>query len=200
MIVTDHQAILDHAKAFGASAILSKADHKSGTDRIAELAESLQDYSRIINVQGDEPFIDPENIDRLVNLMIERNCDIATLAINQSNMVSLENPNVVKVVTELNGNALYFSRASIPFLRDKDSNFSFHWKKHIGIYGFKRDALLKITKLPSSSLEFIESLEQLRWLENGYQIQVGLVDRHENGIDTEEDLRNAIRYATDHDL
>lgn len=200
MIVIDHQSILDHAKTFGASTLLSKTVHHSGTDRIAEFAESIQDCSRIINIQGDEPFIDPANIDLLVNLMIEKNSEIATLAIEQDRSSNYENPNVVKVVTDKDGNAMYFSRAGIPFLRDPGTNNHFHWKKHIGVYGFKREVLLKITQLPPSALELTERLEQLRWLENGYKIQVGFVSHHENGIDTAEDLMAAIRYATDNNL
>ncbi len=195
IIATDHSTILNHATSFGANAILSKREHTSGTDRIAELAETFPEYSRIINIQGDEPFIDPGNIDFLVDLMIEKNCEIATLAINQTGIDSIDNPNFVKLVVDNEGHALYFSRATIPFLRDQQLNMQFQWKRHIGIYGFKRGTLLEITKLPPSSLEQIECLEQLRWLENGYRIQIGNVSQHANGIDTIEDLNNAIRFA-----
>lgn len=199
-IVTDHQLIYDHALSFGANIQLSKREHHSGTDRIAECLESEFSYSHVINVQGDEPFIDPKAIDFLVGQMIEKNCDIGTLANEMTGKEEYINPNIVKVVTNLKGEAMYFSRATIPFDREHLADFDFSWKKHVGIYGFKRNVLLELSQLPVSELEQSERLEQLRWLENGYKIQVGITKYKSLGIDIEHDLETAIQYAIRNNL
>ncbi len=199
-IITDHQSIIDHASSFGVKALMSKREHDSGTDRIAEYAESYTQYSHVINIQGDEPFIDPYNIDRLVELFRITNCDVATLAIKSNDQHEIRNPNIVKVVTDNEDTAMYFSRAPIPYFRDPESGMAFEWKRHIGIYGFKREVLLSICKLPIGTLERIERLEQLRWLQSGYRIKVDYTSSHANGIDTLEDLEAAIRYAETYSL
>jgi 3-deoxy-manno-octulosonate cytidylyltransferase (CMP-KDO synthetase) len=195
IIVTDHIEIYDHARNIGAEVVMSKKDHKSGTDRISEAVQVYLDYTHVVNIQGDEPFIDPTDIDKLTSLLINKQCEIASLATAIRDVSLINNPNVVKLVVDREGRALYFSRAGIPFMRDPSLNLEFNWIKHIGIYGFKREVLLLISQLPPSRLELIESLEQLRWLENGYQIFIEFVDHHAIGIDTEEDLNEAILYA-----
>lgn len=200
IIATDHNSIFEHVLSFGGEVILSKKEHTSGTDRISEIAETFQEYPFVINIQGDEPFIDPMNIEILVNLLVEKNCEIASLAVAMNDVSTIENPNIVKLVTDGMGRALYFSRSRIPFQRDLKISVPFKWKKHVGIYGFNRETLLKITQLAPSYLEQIESLEQLRWLENGYQIHIGMIDHHAIGIDTNEDLIQAIRYAENNNL
>ena len=196
LIATDSEILFNHASDFGAKCFLSKRNHESGTDRIAELAETISDAEFIINIQGDEPFLDPQHIEILCNSIQKSSSDIATLAVCIKGVEGIENPNTVKIVTDLTNQALYFSRAEIPFLRDRQTDLtSFGWLKHIGIYAFKREVLLNISKIEQTNLERIEKLEQLRWLQNGYSIQVALVDRHFIGIDTNEDYLNAIAYA-----
>jgi len=195
-IATDSELIFKHATDFGAECFLSNRIHESGTDRIAELAETITDAKYIINIQGDEPFIDPEHIEILCKSIQSSGSDIATLAVCNKGLDGINNPNSVKVVINLNNQALYFSRAEIPFLRDKNSDFtSFEWLKHIGIYAFRKKALLQVSKLEPTDLEHIEKLEQLRWLQNNYSVQVTIVDKHSIGIDTEQDYLNAIEFA-----
>jgi 3-deoxy-manno-octulosonate cytidylyltransferase (CMP-KDO synthetase) len=194
IIVTDHKIILEQVHNFGGKAVLSNPNHLSGTDRIAEAAVNKSHFDYIINIQGDEPFILPENIDLLTDLLVTRNCQIATLAIRRNDMEGFINPNQVKVLTDLNGRALYFSRAGIPFRRDQNDQ-PLIWQKHVGIYGFQREVLLAVTQLKESYLESQEKLEQLRWIENGYQIQVGMITGHGPGIDSPEDLIDAQRFA-----
>jgi len=200
-IATDSELIFDHATEFGAECFMSKLKHESGTDRIAELAETLSDTKFIINLQGDEPFINPKHIGILCDSIRLNQTDIATLAVRMQNSEGIDNHNVVKIVTSLTNQALYFSRASIPYLREKNTvSPNFEWLKHIGIYAFKREVLLKLAKSKPTTLERFEKLEQLRWLQHGYHIQVGLVDTHGIGIDTERDYLDAINYAKENRL
>ncbi len=200
IIVTDHQVIEEHARSFGAEVIRSKNEFISGTDRIAECAEVLEEFNYVVNIQGDEPFIDPENIDKLISLVLNSNCEIASLGMMITDSSERQNKNIVKLVTNLQDEAMYFSRSEIPYKRDlTEINFQV-WKRHLGIYAFKRSALLQITKLKPSLLEVTEKLEQLRWLENGYKIKIALVDNHATGIDTETDLLEAREYAELHKL
>jgi 3-deoxy-manno-octulosonate cytidylyltransferase (CMP-KDO synthetase) len=200
-IATDSELIFDHATEFGAECFLSKLKHESGTDRIAELAETLSDTKFIINLQGDEPFINPKHIEILCDSIRLNQTDIATLAVRLQNSEGIDNPNVVKIVTSLTNQALYFSRASIPYLREKNTESpNFEWLKHIGIYAFKHEVLLKLAKSKPTALEGFEKLEQLRWLQHGYHIQVGLVDAHGIGIDTERDYLDAINYTRENRL
>lgn len=201
LIATDSELILNHATDFGANCFVSKFKHESGTDRIAELAETISDAKFIINIQGDEPFINPQHIEVLCNAIRLNQSDIATLAVRMQHDDGIDNPNVVKIVTNLKNQALYFSRANIPFLRDTNMDLpAFEWLKHIGIYAFKREVLLKLAKSEPTALECFERLEQLRWLQNGYTIQVALVDKHFIGIDTNQDYLDAIDYARKHGL
>ncbi len=194
IVATDDARIFDHVISFGGNVKMTASNHPSGTDRIAEVAASMEDFNIIVNIQGDEPFIHPKQIESVINLF-EKNEDaeIATGVKLIENQSDIFNPNVVKCVFGKNGKALLFSRSPIPFLRNEEkenwdvSNFY----KHIGMYGFRRDTLLEITKLVPSRLEKLESLEQLRWLENGYEIFTTELPFNSFGIDTPEDLEKA---------
>jgi len=197
VVATDDGRIARIVEEFGGKAILTRSDHLSGTDRCAEALDVMgpRNWSRVINIQGDEPFIDPRAIDQLVaTLRRDGAPPISTLARPVSSPDQLFNPNVVKVVVSVSGRALYFSRHPVPFCRgaDLDRWMAMHaYFQHIGIYGFSAKALPEITGLPPSALEKAESLEQLRWLENDYQIAVGITDYQSVGIDTPEDLEKA---------
>lgn len=198
-IATDDQKIFDHAQSFGAKVEMTSADHQSGTDRIAELANKYLDWSIIVNVQGDEPFINPDDIDRAIEpFQHDPQIQMSSLFHRISNPDEIQNPNNVKVVTDINSNALYFSREAIPHLRDKDlGDFSetnsqkIEFKKHIGLYAYRRDILLSLSNLKQTKLEKAEKLEQLRALENQIAIKMIEVDSAPLGIDTEDDLAKA---------
>jgi 3-deoxy-manno-octulosonate cytidylyltransferase (CMP-KDO synthetase) len=182
LIATDDHRIARACEQFGAKWQMTRADHQSGTDRIAEVVAGIE-ADIIVNVQGDEPEIEPDNIDRLIKvLQQDSQADIATLAAVFGPVEDINNPNVVKVVVDNSGHALYFSRAAIPYLREKDTQPVY--RKHIGIYAYRRDALLELSQLPPSPLEQAEKLEQLRALENGMVITVADVKHAAVGIDT----------------
>ncbi len=195
VVATDDVRIFDHVQRFGAAVVMTNPAHPSGTDRCAEVALQYPSSNIIINVQGDEPFIQPQQIDLLVDTLLKSSqANIATLAkkIEQANF--LHNPNIVKVVFSELAGAIYFSRHPIPYIRGFAPEYwlehqSFY--KHIGLYGFRRDALLEIAGLSPTPLEKAESLEQLRWLEHGYRIAIGITDWETLGIDTPEDLEMA---------
>ncbi len=188
VIATDDMRIAKAAFDWGAEVALTSSRHGSGTDRIAEVAAKLKGAALIINIQGDEPLVDPKLIDRLVSeLRRDRKIDIITAANPFSNSAEASSPHQVKVVVDLSGRALYFSRAAIPFPRDSSASLKF--LRHQGIYGFRRDALLRFVKWKTSPLERAESLEQLRALENGVRVHV-LVTKHGSpGVDTPEDAK-----------
>lgn len=192
VVATDDVRIFDHVLAFGGQAMMTRNDHPSGTDRCAEVAASFPEAEIILNIQGDEPFIQPEQIRLLAETLLAAHpTGIATLAKKIASTEMLFNANVVKVVGSTQGRALYFSRHPIPYLRGhaQESWLERHdYFKHIGLYGFRRDTLMNITRLSPSPLERAESLEQLRWLENGYQIALGFTELETAGIDTPEDL------------
>ena len=180
---------------------MSKVEHLSGTDRIAEWARQNEGYTHLVNVQGDEPFIDPENINRLVELLLRSSCGIASLALERNEPEAIHNPNAVKVVTRLDGRALYFSRSPLPFLRAGNViEQGQYWFQHIGLYGFERLRLLEVSELEPSPLEKMESLEQLRWLQHGYDIAVETVKSHLPGIDTLDDYQQALNQAEQQNL
>jgi 3-deoxy-manno-octulosonate cytidylyltransferase (CMP-KDO synthetase) len=197
-VATDDDRIFKAVEAFGGKAVMTRNDHKSGTDRIEEAATKLgTDADVIINVQGDEPFIQPSQLATVKALFDDEQTQIATLGKPFETMEAAENANSPKIVTDVNGYALYFSRSVIPFVRGKERSewlASFPFVKHIGLYAYRRDVLRQITKLPQSPLEIAESLEQLRWLQNGYRIKVGLTDVETVGIDTPEDLQRAEEF------
>ena len=194
-VATDDDRIFQAVEAFGGRAVMTRADHKSGTDRIEEAAEKIGTTADvIINVQGDEPFIQPSQLQTVCQLFDDPRTQIATLGKPFETMDAVDNPNSPKIVTDIDGYALYFSRSVIPFVRGKEHGewlAQFPFLKHIGLYAYRRDVLAEITRLPQSPLEMAESLEQLRWLQNGYKIRVGLTDVETIGIDTPEDLARA---------
>lgn len=200
-VATDDSRILHTVESFGGKAIMTSSNHPSGTDRIAEAVDkllkegyNLQESSIIINLQGDEPLIKGEMIDQLINLMKSEDNLIGTLSKQIEKEEDFLNPNIVKVVFDTNGYALYFSRSPIPFDREKFiKGFSHHnfMYKHIGIYGYTLKILKNFVNLPQSTLEKIEALEQLRALENGIKIKVGITKFDSFGIDTPEDLNTA---------
>ena len=201
-VATDDERIYNTVTDFGGKAVMTRADHKSGTDRIEEAAEKIgMDADVIINVQGDEPFIQPSQIKTLMQLFDAPETQIGTLGKPFESIDAVENPNSPKIVTDNRGFALYFSRSVIPYIRGKerDSWFGeYPFLKHLGIYAYRREVLAEVTKLPMSSLEKAESLEQLRWLQNGYRIRVGLTDIETVGIDTPEDLTRAEEFLLKH--
>ena len=184
IIATDDQRIQDAARAFGAPVRMTRADHRSGTDRVAEVAES-ENAQVIVNIQGDEPLLDPEAIDAAVlALTSDPDVPMATLAKRIEDPAEVNDPNVVKVVANLAGDAIYFSRNPIPYVRDSGAA---HFK-HIGLYVYQRDFLLAYSGLPVGPLEQAERLEQLRALENGHRIRVVETDYESFGVDTPQDL------------
>ena len=194
-VATDDERIFQAVESFGGRAVMTRADHKSGTDRIEEAAEKIGSAADvIINVQGDEPFIQPSQIETLMHLFDAPETQIGTLGKPFESLEAVDNPNSPKIVTDTRGFALYFSRSVIPFIRGVDRQDWFGrypFLKHLGIYAYRREVLRQVTALPQSSLEQAESLEQLRWLQNGYRIRVGLTDVETVGIDTPEDLSRA---------
>ncbi|MDO8899402.1 MAG: 3-deoxy-manno-octulosonate cytidylyltransferase [Bacteroidales bacterium] len=193
VVATDDERIFNEVNSFGGRVVLTNPNHPSGTDRCLEaLNINGESYDAVINIQGDEPFIDPGQIDQVADLLNKPHVQIATLAKKITSNDELFNANVVKVIFDSRGHAIYFSRNSLPFLRGVDQsdwlqNFEFY--KHIGLYGYQVDTLRKITTIPQSRLEKAESLEQLRWVENGYSIAVGITEKEGFGIDTPEDLK-----------
>lgn len=197
VVATDDDRIFEHVNKFGGSAIMTSNTHQSGTDRCAEVIGQLTGYDLAINIQGDEPYIDPKQIDLLVGCF-EGEAQIATLIKVIDSEEVLFNTNIPKVVISNTGKALLFSRQTIPALRNavQDQWLTNHtYYKHIGIYGYRTAILQALTQLPVSSLEKAESLEQLRWLENGYNIYTAITDIETIAIDTPEDLEKLIhRY------
>lgn len=185
IVATDDQRIYDCVKSFGGHVQMTATDHKNGTERIAEIAAKSKSDA-FINIQGDEPYIAPEQINQIAELL-EKGADIATLAKKIDAANEIADANTVKMVRGISGHALYFSRSPIPFYRNNPKTKSY-WQ-HIGIYGFGKGILEKLVKLPPSPLEQAESLEQLRWLENGYQIQTAETHLLNISVDTEADLQ-----------
>lgn len=186
IVATDDQRIFDKVKSFGGEVVMTRNDHKSGSDRIFEVMTQYPEIMIAVNVQGDEPLITPESIDTAINtLMVDDSADISTLVRKIDSDEEFNNPNVVKAVFDNEQNALYFSRSAIPFHRNvgQIDNYA-----HIGLYVYRKNALEKMTKLPQSSLELAESLEQLRALQNGMKIKTAIVDYKPIGIDTPEDV------------
>lgn len=197
-VATDDDRIFQAVESFGGRAVMTRADHKSGTDRIEEAAEKIgTDADVIINIQGDEPFVQASQILTLQHLFDAKETQIGTLGKRFDSMDAVMNPNSPKIVCDRRGFALYFSRNVIPYLRGRDVQDwleHFPYLKHLGIYAYRREVLREVTTLPQSPLEMAESLEQLRWLENGYRIRVGLTDEETVGIDTPDDLRRAEEF------
>ena len=201
VVATDDERIRDAVRAFGGRVEMTSPDHRSGTDRCREAYDRLGvEYDVVVNVQGDEPFIQPSQLEAVKRCFDDPATDIATLVkpfTEVDGLAALENPNSPKVVLDAQSRAIYFSRSVIPYLRGVEraewlARHTFY--KHIGLYAFRTDVLRAVTALPQSALEKAESLEQLRWLENGYKIGVGISEVETIGIDTPEDLEKAERF------
>ncbi|MEQ9231643.1 MAG: 3-deoxy-manno-octulosonate cytidylyltransferase [Cyclobacteriaceae bacterium] len=196
IVATDDERIQECVLGFGGKVAMTSPDHTNGTERCAEVAETNSaDY--YINIQGDEPFIHPEQIDTLAAIL-DGSTQLGTLVKKITDPSLLDNPNTMKVVLKKNWEALYFSRNCVPFVRDaekKDWLYHHTFYKHIGIYAYRADVLSEITKLPQGLLEKAESLEQLRWLENGYTIKVAETEHESMGIDTPEDVDRALKMS-----
>ncbi len=198
-VATDDKRIFDAVSDFGGKAIMTSPDHLSGTDRCAEAVtkiyrETAKKIDIVINIQGDEPFIKPEQINLLMKCFVDETVELATLVRKVESGEDVFNPNQPKVILDSKGDAIYFSRAAIPYIRDSEKsdwskNHVFY--KHIGLYGYRSETLKKITLLPRSSLEISESLEQNRWIENGYRIRTAVTTWESIGIDTPDDLEKA---------
>jgi 3-deoxy-manno-octulosonate cytidylyltransferase (CMP-KDO synthetase) len=204
-VATDDERILSAVEAFGGRAVMTRTDHKSGTDRIEEAVEKIEKQGMdkegqgdvIINIQGDEPFVQPSQIKTLMSLFDDPETQIGTLGKRFESMEAVQNPNSPKIVTDHRGFALYFSRSVIPFIRGievEDWLSHYPFLKHLGVYAYRREVLAEVTKLPQGVLEKAESLEQLRWLENGYRIRVGMTEVETVGIDTPADLERAEQF------
>lgn len=204
-VATDDVRIFDVVTGFGGKAVMTSAHHRSGTDRCHEAVERIgKPFDVILNIQGDEPFIHPSQITLLTDCFASADTELATLVkpfTEDDDREALFNPSSPKVVLNKKGEAIYFSRSVIPYIRDVPHS---EWPgrhrfyKHIGIYGYRTDILQQITQLPPSALEKAESLEQLRWIENGYRIQVAVTEHETIGIDTPEDLQKALDYLRTH--
>ena len=193
IVATDDERIYNHVVDFGGVAMMTGANHQSGTDRCAEVAAAHPQYDVVINIQGDEPYIDPEQISKLTTCFNSPDVQIATLVKRVKDVQELHNPNTPKVIVTKLNEAAYFSRSAIPHIRGEEPQnwLEFYpYFKHIGIYGYRADVLQEITRLPISSLEKAEALEQLRWIENGYRIKVAETDLETYAVDTPEDLLN----------
>ncbi len=199
-VATDDDRIFQAVENFGGRAVMTRSDHKSGTDRCFEAYQKIGiDCDVVINVQGDEPFVSPTQIKSLQDCFLDSDTQIATLVkpFSLTDSEALHNPNSPKVVVANDGRALYFSRSVIPYFRGipQQEWLQRHtYNKHIGLYAYRSEVLAQITQLPQSTLEKAESLEQLRWLENGYVIKVGTTDVETIGIDTPEDLQRAEQF------
>jgi len=197
-VATDDERIFQTVTDFGGKAVMTRTDHKSGTDRIEEAVEKLAtDADVIINIQGDEPFVQASQLQALMQLFDDPETQIGTLGKPFENMEAVDNPNSPKIVCDRRGFALYFSRSVIPHVRGKEQAEwieHFPYLKHLGLYAYRREVLREVTQLPQTPLELAESLEQLRWLENGYRIRVGLTDVETVGIDTPADLERAEEF------
>lgn len=194
IVATEDTRILEAVEAFGGDAMLTSPDCATGTDRVAEVVRAY-DCELVLNIQGDEPLMRPEMIDQLVaGVQCDPNCVMGTLARELESAANLDNPNVVKVAVGRNGNALYFSRSRIPYVRDARTADALEWLKlakfykHLGIYAFRRGFLLTFVQLPQGELERIEKLEQLRALENGFSIKVLITPYDSIGVDRPEDI------------
>lgn len=188
IVATDDERIMEAVKGFGGEVRMTRTDHRTGTERIAEVA-AHERGDVFINVQGDEPLIDPVAIDTAVAALLEEpTAQIATVATPIRHAGDIMDPNVVKTVLDFDSNGLYFSRAPIPWVRDTRQKIHVKYWKHLGLYAFQRDALLEYPTLPQGELEKIEQLEQLRWLENGWRIRVAEVEHDAVSVDVPEDV------------
>ena len=193
IVATDDKRIFDKVESFGGKVCMTSTEHKCGSDRLVEVLKKQEDISIAVNVQGDEPMIEPDSIDSAIKLLIDdQNADMATLIREINNEEEIQNPNTVKAVKDNNGYAMYFSRSPIPYERNKNQASTF---AHIGLYVYRRETLLKMSELPQSDLEKAESLEQLRALQNGFKIKTATVNYKPVGIDTREDFEEFLKMV-----
>ncbi len=198
VVATDDERIYEEVERFGGKAILTSKEHENGTSRIAEVCTKYEDYDVIVNVQGDEPLIEPEMINSIINSFKEDDTiSMSTLKYKIDSIEEIENLNYVKVITDKKGYALYFSRSVIPYPRKLDIQ---NYYKHVGIYGYKRDFVVEYAKMEPTPLELSESLEQLRALENGYRIKVIETPYKIIGVDTQEELEKVREYIKENGL
>ena len=202
VVATDDIRIETVVKQFKGNVVMTSTHHESGTDRCDEALKIIGNaiYDVVINIQGDEPFIHPDQVLKVIGCFKDKNVTIASLAKKITTDNELDNVNTIKVVMDKNKDALYFSRTALPYYNKKDRSdrLKFHtYYKHVGIYGYQTNILSDITKLKRSPLEIAESLEQLRWIENGYKIRMELTDQEAYSIDTPEDLKQAIDFFSD---
>ena len=194
-VATDDERIYNTVTSMGVKAVMTRSDHQSGTDRIAEALEKIGGNSDVVvNIQGDEPFIQKSQIETVVACFNDADTQIATLGKKFATLEEAKNPNSPKIILDNRSYAMYFTRALAPYIRGKEENQwidVYPFLKHIGLYAYRTEVLRELTKLPQSPLEIAEGLEQLRWLQNGYKIKVGLTEVETVGIDTPEDLRRA---------
>ena len=199
VVATDDMRIADEVLKFGGQYVLTDPNHRSGTDRCREALYMLEgQYDAVVNIQGDEPFINPAQINQVIELIGRDDTQLASLAKRIEDEDELFSPNVVKVVMDKQGNALYFSRNPIPFMRNLDRDKWLQkgeYYKHIGLYAYKTETLCQIAEMQSTALEMAESLEQLRWLENGLRIRMGVTQLESLSIDTQEDYEKAMQFA-----
>lgn len=202
-VATDDTRIYEAVISFGGNVIMTSPNHKSGTDRVEEAVKNIGgEFDVVINIQGDEPFIQSSQIKTICQCFNDKETQIATLGkpfTADMGLEAIENQNSPKIVVDNKNYAMYFSRSIIPFIRGKEKENwlkSYPFLKHIGLYAYRRDVLSEITNLPQSSLEKAENLEQLRWLQNGYKIKVGLTEIETIGIDTPEDLEKAEAFLS----
>ena len=199
VVATDDMRIADEVLKFGGQYVLTDPNHRSGTDRCREALYMVGgQYDAVVNIQGDEPFIDPEQINQVIELISRDDSQLASLAKRIEEEDELFSPNVVKVVMDKQGNALYFSRNPIPFIRNLDHGKWLQkgeFYKHIGLYAYKTETLCKVAEMQTTPLEEAELLEQLRWLENGLRIRMGITQFESISIDTQEDLEKALQFA-----
>ena len=189
LVATDDERIRSAVGAFGGKAVMTRSDHRSGTERIAEVAATHKDADIFVNVQGDEPLIEPAAINELVEaIQSDGEVQVATLAVPITHPPDIMDPNVCKVVLDFDGNGLYFSRAPIPWVRDRGGAVHARHLKHLGLYAFRREALLDFATFPQGDLERVEQLEQLRWLENGYRIRVAETEHDSVSVDVPDDV------------
>lgn len=201
VIATDDQRIMDYCSQYALECKMTNAEHQSGTDRVAEVASQYPDYEVVVNVQGDEPFIDPNQIADLIEMFVDPASVIVTQCSEIEDIDHLHDFNVVKVVRDQLDKVLYFSRQAIPALRDlpyRNWMDKTKYYRHIGIYGFRREVLLQLVDLPISNLETSESLEQLRWMDYGYDIIAKETHYESIGVDTEDDLLKARKLVEIH--
>ncbi len=196
VVATDDERIADEVLNFGGKVELTSEKHRNGTERCAEVLERYPDFDYVVNIQGDEPFIKPQQINGLCDLL-DGNVQLGSMVKKIEDPALLDNPSIMKVIMNKFHEAIYFSRTAIPYVRDypRDEWLKHHtFYKHICIYAYRSDILFEITNLPPADLEMSESLEQLRWIENGYKIKIGITEFESHSVDTPQDLERILKH------